>query len=244
MLILIIIIYTIIFNRLYKEEDKVDIIISRYNEDLCWTLEHPYNKYKYIVYNKGINEDFEKENVIEIINLPNLGREGHTYFYHILNHELADVNIFVPGSVNMVRKRKVLDLLISLLIINNKASFVTCQTTNLREHLKNFQLDHYGCTFDINAKINPSKLLYKSAYRPFSEWYDHKFGRFKCVNGPLAFGLFSIHKLDILQHPKEYYQQFLEELEEHSNPEVGHYVERAWGAIFKNFNHSKLVKLE
>ena len=41
--------------------DNVEIVISRYNENLTWTLETPFNEFKYIVYNKGDNEDFEKK---------------------------------------------------------------------------------------------------------------------------------------------------------------------------------------
>ena len=39
---------------------NIDIVISRYNEDLKWTLEEPFNEFQYIVYNKGDNEEFEK----------------------------------------------------------------------------------------------------------------------------------------------------------------------------------------
>jgi len=51
---------------------NVDIIIARYNEDLHWTLESPFNEYQYIVYNKGPNEHFEKANVKKVINIKNV----------------------------------------------------------------------------------------------------------------------------------------------------------------------------
>ena len=40
--------------------DNTDIIVSRYNEDLNWTKEEPFNRFSYIVYNKGNNDNFEK----------------------------------------------------------------------------------------------------------------------------------------------------------------------------------------
>ena len=46
-----------------KNDRNIDIVIARYNEDLEWTLDYPFNKYQYIVYNKGDNEDFVKTNV-------------------------------------------------------------------------------------------------------------------------------------------------------------------------------------
>ena len=38
----------------------------------------------------------------KIISLPNLGRESHTWLYHIVNnyHELDDINIFLQGKVD------------------------------------------------------------------------------------------------------------------------------------------------
>ena len=61
----------------------IEIVIARYNEDLLWTLETPFNEFKYTVYNKGDNDTFEKTNVTKIINLPNVGRCDHTFLYHI-----------------------------------------------------------------------------------------------------------------------------------------------------------------
>jgi hypothetical protein len=40
---------------------KVDIIVSRFNESLEWMNEEPFNNFRYIVYNKGENENLEKK---------------------------------------------------------------------------------------------------------------------------------------------------------------------------------------
>ena len=60
----------------------------------------------YSVEGKTSNEDFEKGNVYKTINLPNIGREAHTYLYHIINNydNLADINVFLPGSVDTTHK--------------------------------------------------------------------------------------------------------------------------------------------
>ena len=46
------------------------------------------------------------------------------------------------------------------------------------------------------------------------------------------FGIFSIDKRDIIQHPKTRYQHLIQSVNKHSNPEAGHYIERSWGALF------------
>ena len=75
-LILFILFFIFIYKLLlYKQFEKnkniniFEIIISRYNEDLKWTLEEPFNKFRYIVYNKGENDNFEKSLVNKIVNL-------------------------------------------------------------------------------------------------------------------------------------------------------------------------------
>jgi len=49
-------------------EKYVSIIVSRYNENLYWMNEQPFNKFRYIIYNKGINDNFEKKYASKIIN--------------------------------------------------------------------------------------------------------------------------------------------------------------------------------
>ena len=47
-------------NIIYK--NNVEIVISRYNEDLLWLNEYPFNQFEYIIYNKGDNDNFDKKN--------------------------------------------------------------------------------------------------------------------------------------------------------------------------------------
>jgi hypothetical protein len=48
--------------------NHIDIIVARYNEDLDWMNEIPFSNYKYIIYNKGDNDNFEKKNLVTAIN--------------------------------------------------------------------------------------------------------------------------------------------------------------------------------
>jgi hypothetical protein len=65
---------------------SIEIIVSRYNEDLSWTTENTFNEFKYVVYNKGINDNFEKTNVKQIININNVGRESENYLNYIVTN--------------------------------------------------------------------------------------------------------------------------------------------------------------
>ena len=109
------------------------ICISRYNEDLSWTLEYPFHQFSYIVYNKGINEDFEKKHVAKVISLPNVGRCDHTYLHHVVTHyhSLPTTMIFLPGSTDMEYKKKIAAKLLLSILHKKRAYFIGTETKSI-----------------------------------------------------------------------------------------------------------------
>jgi hypothetical protein len=77
---------------------KYEIVVARYNEDLSWLEKIPKN-IKITIYNKG-DVIINNINKAQIIPLPNIGRESHTYIYHIVKNynNLADTTIFCQGD--------------------------------------------------------------------------------------------------------------------------------------------------
>ena len=75
---------------------KTEIVVARYNENLDWLKKIKKSKdLKITVYNKG-PDDID----VPFIRLPNIGRESHTYLYHIINNyeNLAEQIIFCQGD--------------------------------------------------------------------------------------------------------------------------------------------------
>ena len=66
---------------------ECEIVISRYNEDIDWIKNEPFNKFNKITcYNKGpiqlkyeCNSKVDKCRTINIINIENVGRCDHTF---------------------------------------------------------------------------------------------------------------------------------------------------------------------
>ena len=58
------------------------LIIARYNENLEWLKK--YQDFKIIIYNKG--QKLKKNRLFNIIDLENVGRESHTWLFHIVNN--------------------------------------------------------------------------------------------------------------------------------------------------------------
>jgi hypothetical protein len=82
------------------------LIVARYNEDLSWINRLKYRTTDKIwIYNKGgqlpiTMFDEEIRPLIQIEQLPNIGREAHTYLHHIIKHysDLSELNIFTQGN--------------------------------------------------------------------------------------------------------------------------------------------------
>jgi hypothetical protein len=220
----------------------IQIIVSRYNEKLEWLKEEPFNKFRYIVYNKGVNEDFEKSNVINIINLPNVGRCDHTYLYHIVNNysNLAMINVFFPGSLNNeLKKEKAKNILYTILYYKT-AIFLGNKYKNIQKQFETFTLDNWRCTDLENKKLNNETKLLPAIIRPYGKWFKYHFGNI-VVKDVCFQGIFSMHKLDIIKHKIDRYKKLLSGVSLHSNPEVGHYIERSWAAIFHPLLFTKVL---
>jgi len=69
----------------------VNFVIARYNEDVSWTSKL---KHKVTIYDKSDNP------VDGSIKLKNVGREGETFLYHIVNNynNLDDVTVFLQAE--------------------------------------------------------------------------------------------------------------------------------------------------
>jgi len=220
----------------------MNIVVSRFNEDLSWTLEFPFNQFNYIVYNKGINDVFEKKKVTEIISLPNVGRCDQTYLYHVVSNynNLSDIVLFLPGSINMEHKKRVAIKLLVNILKTKTANFIGGETKSIFQLFHSFSQQEYCCTDKSNQELNNESALLLCPQRPFGNWFlNHNFND---VNHYCYFGIFSVDKRDIYQHPVTRYTQLLEELSVHSNPEVGHYTERAWASIFGPFQYTSFEK--
>ena len=223
---------------------NIDIIVSRYNEDLEWINEEPFNKFQYIVYNKGLNDEFCKNNVKEIINLPNLGKCDHTYLYHVVNNydNLADIIIFFPGSLNAEYKKQKAVKILNYVISSgyNNAFFLGNYQNDIFETFKDFKLDDWKTSDEKNYKLNSESQLQLCRLRPYGKWYRYFFGNIK-AKWNTYLGIFSIDKKDIVQHPRQRYELLVNTLSSHSNPEAGHYIERSWGAIFYPMIYTKKI---
>lgn len=221
--------------------EQVDIVISRYMEDLKWLDNDNFRNYRIIIYNKGSNDDFYKPPNSVIIKLPNYGRESHTYLFHIINNyeNLSDLTVFLPGSSDYVNKynkiedkyNKTMNLIKTIKNIKSSCYICTKQSEEEIEKIYNFTIDNYNSTNESNKKASITKID-KSDIRPYGKWYEKHIGNDRYKECITYKSIFSVTKEDITQFPLSYYENLFNEVDKKENPETGHYFERSWFGIF------------
>ena len=213
----------------------VQVVVARYAEDIQWLGDLPFDDI--VVYNKGpaLDPDTLPQNVTEMIQLPNVGRDCHTYLHHCYTRydSMADVTLFLPASVpDFPDKKDILKNVVDILRKRKNSTFPCWQTeVPLHEEVGDFELDEWVAHGHANAKLNPNAELDPSPERPFSAWYAKNFPDVS-INRICMRCIFALHRDHCHNRPKEFYKNLISYLDKHSNSEVCHYLERAWAAVF------------
>ncbi len=202
------------------------LIIARYKEDLSWLENH--KDFKIKVYNKG-NKLIDNK-YMKIENLENVGRESHTWLYHIVKNykNLNEISIFLQGNIQ--------DL--------------NCMAhLNPNKYLKN--INQYGFTVSRYGLLSPFHWDWNVGLdkdnRYQKQWLNNEIskskigfrGFAKTIFPDIPFfvatsygGCFAVKKETILQHKVNFYEALLDILSKSKNPIEGHYMERLWCYIF------------
>ena len=212
----------------------IELVIARFQEDLSWVKELPDVFSKIVIYNKGNPIEIEIPKS-EIHVLPNLGRDTHSYLYHVTNNynNLADVTIFTLGSAWSRTDKKVKLLEVIENVTKLKTSFM-CNTYTDQQHIYNsyfFQTDEYKITNEENFKYNPDTKIDLCEERPLVNWFLKYFPNER-IHSVSYLSIFAASKEDIHKRSVEFYKMFVDKLAIQKNPEVCHYFERVWKNVF------------
>ena len=195
-------------------------------------LEKKSSRLKPIIYNKG--DEFICP--FKQIRLPNIGKNDHTYLYHIVNNynNLAPITIFCAGSSyeNKDKWNMLSFITNKVLETSNTVMTGTIYDIPIKQRLYKFEKSNYHTRNPANAQKSGKLPLFKSSIRPFGKWYENMFFGENDVHLVCYYSMFSVSADDIRKRPLSFYENLLSQFT-HPNEEVGHYLERSWAAIFK-----------
>ena len=207
------------------------LIISRYKEDISWIK--PHKDFNLFIYNKGPKlKNIDHVQYRSLINLENVGRESHTWLYHIVNnyHVLDDISIFLQGRIDDLNCMAFQDPNDYIKKIN-KYGFAVSRYGLLSPFHWKFNVgieknEKYKKNWD-NFEISRSKI----GFRKFAESLFPDIPRFVATSYG---GCFAIKNNLIKKYSLEFYSKLLYTLSLHKNPIEGHYMERLWCYMFTN----------
>jgi hypothetical protein len=186
----------------------MNIVVARYNENLDWTNELK----NVIVYNKGIPLNIQNE-----LFLPNVGREGHTYYTYICDNydNLGDYTMFLQGNPFEYQPPDIM----SKIIQYNNLEFDLSLDFIFLSNIADCNLS--GCPHHRGL---PLKEVYEKLFKEYKEELPFNFG---------VGAQFIVSKKSILKRPKTFYEEIVKLLEYNINPIEGFVIERFHKLIFQ-----------
>ena len=171
------------------------IVVSRYNEDIEWTKQFPY----VIIYNKG--EFLEGSN---IINVPNVGREGHTYYKFICDNydNLPEYTIFLQGNP-----------------FDHSPHIIE----NINKYMNESNLD-------LNFEFLSEFIHYSNIHTTFERVFGINCPNIMCEFGCGA--QFIVNRRNIINKPKAFYENIVNMLGYTIDPKEGYDIELFHKYIF------------
>ncbi|KAJ0421996.1 hypothetical protein BJY00DRAFT_281569 [Aspergillus carlsbadensis] len=224
--------------------DLLGIVLARYREPLDPWINLTANTYLYAKYDTPQASDTIPHSSFRTYELlPNIGREGQTYCYHIHTHytDLQPIMIFSqadPFDLIAPETGTAQEMVERALARPDPAySPVTIFNADLVHDLSDWETIDWADPAQAYW-MTPSQLatLTYSPY-PMRVFWRHLFreGHPDVVTA-LHGGTFAVRREAILAHPKEFYQRCLDEFayagQNASNPEIGHFMERSWLAVW------------
>jgi len=218
-----------------KNNEPLDVVIAHYKEDLTWVdIMIPENARVFIYTKSDEVPNCKREYKHKF--LENVGREGSTYLYHIINNyknnTFSDNILFLPGSVDLFYKKFPTYFLLNNVGKMDFNSPIMRKNDTLYYYyddliLSNIKKTGYCSTDKNNKTANCDILIYKfHTIQEFTKYFNLKYD-YITFNG-----IFLIKKHLIYNRPKEFYVELRNHLNNGENILNGHFLERCWYSVF------------
>lgn len=191
------------------------LVVAHFHEDLSWLP----LKSDIMIINKSSEIHTPQALVTRHVQLPNIGREGHSYLWFIINYydRLPCRVVFTQGGItDHVRDPREWVDRVENLLIHGPSEYIGLNETRGEKG--------WGTLTDLQDPVHPGLPTAALWQRLFP---DLPVPAESVVN---YCGMFYVSRDVILRHPRTFYILLNELLL--SDPQVGYSLERLWGLIF------------
>ena len=205
-------------------DNEFEVVVARYNEDLRPLIQE-FPTEKVTVYNKGKkNLDYLPDN-FEVFDLPNVGRETHTYFHHVVTNynSLAKRTLLMQGDPFDHNN-----------IYTPFSDYKTAPITSCPNLIGKCMWDTLGNQSDELKNTNWNETKWHDIVlrnRTMLEFAQQKIDPSLTANSRIYFqwgAQFAVDRDNILCNPIEYHMQLRDTLVESRHPIEVHEIERLW----------------
>lgn len=245
-----------------QHQQQVDIVVARFHEDVTWlidliaNLKDSHSTVRLFIYDKGFDtpQEFRKQLYDLISNyqisvhfqrLSNVGREAHTYMYHIINHYHEYKHLIEYGVRPYIvfTQGRISDHLpwIGQKNYDSTTDLIMQMLHDAKMHPLRCSANHCSPWNDVNLydfRLPAFGGPLRSADMSFGEWFD----KYVKYDGPFPktethkvwmSAIFSVDAKLLIDRPFDYFCQLMTSIPiDSSNPEVAHYFERGWYYVF------------
>lgn len=204
----------------------MNIVVARYKEDISWITELKNINTKYIYNKSGSNE---------YIPLPNIGREAHTFLYHIVNNydELMNtpnnITFFSQGKISDHTHKSVSEYVEDIYVDTLTMGIAVNTAINHKFGVNSAHYDFRLVEWPVGSKLDPEK-----GNLCFGDWFiKYIKPTFPKTIYWWVGAIFAAQHKYITYNSKDFYITLLNQFTT-QNEEIAHYMERSWFHILLN----------
>ena len=204
------------------------IVVAHYNEDLDWLIPVANRSH---VYHKGTELRPPALQLYAWDKLPNVGHESHTYLHYIINNynSLPNITLFVQGE-GLSDASHCFSTLGEML--SKTYNNISCKISRGIKSGGWGRIRHSGKWREekLRGEMRPAKFSLGRFFKELFE-FQHPLEIPVCLKGCIG-----ATKDMIRKHPIEFYKKAISFIDDHKNPEEGHYFERFWAVMFSEYH--------
>lgn len=202
----------------------LEFVVARYNEDVSWVNEWVPFVDRITVYDKSGHPIASPHPKVEVVALPNVGREGHTYAHHFATKydELCDAVVCTQGRYDDHMCRADFDAMVrgNERNVANGLDVPWPKTVMQQfgwEPGRNYAADHMNPAGMSMAKFFLKYIGDDLVPEDQVRWWPG--------------GIFRASVDNVRRHPRSKYEDLVKALDAGPNPETGHMMERCWRSL-------------